>query len=296
VIGVIAIASTLATSVHIAGPGEAVVVRRWGRVLERPWTQGAHWGWPFGIDRVARVRTDAVRQISIGLPAFAGPQDRPGAGELLTADWNLVQAHAEIQYRVAEPIAYLLTARDRDRLLRPLAESSLSRALAARRIDEILQSARAEVARTTAVDLGNRAQRLHLGVRILAVHLTDVRPPVEVQADFAAAQSARSDSDRRTGESKTYAATTLAAARATARSQVERARAEAYRAEALARARADRFRTLLVETGRNRRLTIQRLYFDAMRELLPRVKRKVTLAQDDAVDVSVFGAGDREAK
>ncbi len=47
--------------------------------------------------------------------------------------------------------------------------------------------------------------------------LTDARPPTEVEADFAAAQSAESERDRRINEAKSYDETTTTAARAAAR-------------------------------------------------------------------------------
>ena len=47
---------TLRPEVTLA-PGEAVVVRRLGKVLSRPYAAGLHWGGPAGIDRIVRVRT-----------------------------------------------------------------------------------------------------------------------------------------------------------------------------------------------------------------------------------------------
>jgi hypothetical protein len=36
-------------------------------------------------------------------------------------------------------------------------------------------------------------------------------------------------------------------------------------------------------------LTIRRLYLDMLRELLPRVRRKLVLTPDEAVDLSILG-------
>ena len=115
------------------------------------------------------------------------------------------------------------------------------------------------------------------------------RPPAEVQPDFAAAQAAKSDLDRKATEAKSRAETVLIAAKAKARSIENSARAGSARSIDLAQARASRFLALLSESERSRRLTIRRLYLDAVRDLLPKVRRKILLTPQESVDLSVFG-------
>jgi modulator of FtsH protease HflK len=287
---VLGVLGTLATGWMVVPPGEAVVVRRLGRVLPQPWGPGPHWGWPIGFDRAVRVRTDEVRLMPIGLAGVPGPGEEPGAGEFLTGDLNLLRARGVVQYRVADPVAFVLRSESVEPLLSRAAEASLARAIARRGIDDALRSGRAEVARDVAEELARSAERYQMGLAILGVSLTDARPPSEVQPDFAAAQAAQSEHDRRLNEAASYEATTLAAAKADAQSRQDRARADADRAVSLARSRADRFLTLLAEADRSRPLTVRRLYRDALRDLLPRVRRKLVLSPDEPVDLSILGA------
>jgi membrane protease subunit HflK len=291
VTGVLTLAAVayLATGLVVVAPGEAVVVRRLGKVLPRPWTAGLHWGGPVGIDRIVRVRTDEVRDLAVGLAGVPGPDDDPGAGEFLTGDLNLLRARGIVQYRVADPVAFALRAGDVEGLLARQAEAGLTRALARRGIDAALRTGRAEVARDAEADLARAVARAGLGLAILGVSLTDARPPAEVQPDFAAAQSAQSEHDRRLTEAGTYDATTLATARASAQARTEQAHARADRAVALARGRADRFLALLAEADRSRPLTARRLYRDALRDLLPKVRRKLVLTPEEPVDLSILG-------
>ena len=279
-----------ATGWKVVAPGEVVVVRRLGRILPTPWAPGPHLGWPLGLDRTTRVRTDEVRRLAIGLAGAPGPDDEPGAGEYLTGDLNLLRARGIVQYRVGDPVAFTLRAAEIEPLLTRLAEASLSRSLSRRGIDDALRNGRAEVARDVESDLARAVGSYRLGVDVLGVSLTDAAPPSEVAPDFAAAQSARSERDRRINEAKTYAATLLPASQATARATTEQARARSDRAVALARARAGRFLAMLVEVDRSRSLTVRRTYLDALRELMPRVRRKLVLTPDEPVDLSVIGA------
>jgi membrane protease subunit HflK len=280
----------LATGWTVVAPGEAGVVRRFGRVLSPPWGPGLHFGGPIGVDRVARVRTDEVRRLTVGLAGTPGAADEPGAGEFLTGDLNLLRAEAAVQYRVADPVAFTLRAGDVEPLLWRLAESSLSRALARQGIDATLREGRAAAAREAENALAQGAARYGLGVSVLGVSLTDARPPSEVAADFAAAQSARSDRDRRRNEANAYATATVTQARARAGARLEQARARADRTLALARARASRFVALLAEAEKSRALTVRRLYLDALRDLLPRVGRKLVLTADEPLDLSILGS------
>jgi membrane protease subunit HflK len=279
----------LATAWVEVAPGEVVVVRRLGRVLPAPWMPGPHLGLPFGLDRHARVRTDLVRRLEVGLAMAPGALDDPASGEFLTGDLNLIRARGVVQYRVADPAAFVLQTADLEPLLARHAESGLARALSLRGIDAALRLERAAIARDVEAELVRCVAAARLGIAILGVSLTDARPPSEVAADFAAAQAAQSERDRRVNDARTFAATTGTAAHAEAQARLDRARAAADRAVVLARGRAGRFLALLTEAQRDRPLTIRRLYLDMLRELLPRVRRKLVLTPEEAVDLSILG-------
>ena len=281
--------SCMATGWVEVAPGEVMVVRRLGRFERDPWLPGPHIGWPLGLDRRVRVRTDEVRRLEVGLAGTPGPDDDPGAGEYLTGDLNLLRARGVVQYRVADPVAFVLQAEGIEPILVRLTESCLARALSSRAIDAALRLDRAAIARDVAEELGRSVSAQGLGVSILGVSLTDARPPGEVAPDFAAAEAARSERDRRVNDAKTFTATMLTVARAEAQGRTDRARAGADRAEVLARSRAGRFLALLAEVNRARPLTIRRLYLDTLREVWPRVRRKLVLTPDEPVDLSLLG-------
>ena len=64
----------LATGLTIVQPDEVGVVRRFGAVLAEPWEPGLHWGLPWGIDRVDRLKVNQTRTLSRGRP---GPAEAP---------------------------------------------------------------------------------------------------------------------------------------------------------------------------------------------------------------------------
>jgi membrane protease subunit HflK len=280
---------TAATGWRVVRPGERIVVRRFGRIVEPDWGPGLHWGAPLGIDRCDRVRTDEVRRLNVGIADDAAAAGDPGADEFLTGDLNLVRVRAVIQYRVASPALLIVRSGDVGTLLERLAEAGLSRELARRGIDGVLRGDRQRIAAEVARDLEAEIARLGLGLEILGVSLTEARPPAEVAAEFSAAQSAASQRDRRGNDATTLAETTVTAARATAGSRLETARAASQRKLLGSRAGAQRFLALLAEARRAPELTAQRIYLDTMKSLLSRVRRKIILPPGDAVDLTVLG-------
>jgi modulator of FtsH protease HflK len=288
----LAVALIVATSWCLVAPGEVVVVRRFGRPIDPPRGPGLHWRLPLGMDRLDRVRCDAVRQVTIGLAGPAGSDLEPSAGEVMTGDLNLLRFQATVQYRVAHPVEYVVRVDQVEPLLTLSAEASVSRSLAVRGIDAVLRSDRGAIAREVERDLQSAADRYQSGISILSVSLTDARPPTEVAADFAAAQSAESERDRRVNEAKSYGETTATGSRAAAQAKVESAHAAAQRTSVMAQAEAQRFLALLPETERSRSLTMRRLYIESMQALLDGVKRKLVLPPGGDLDLTVLGIKD----
>jgi membrane protease subunit HflK len=273
----------------LVAPGEVVVVRRFGRLAGPPWGPGLHWRLPLGLDRIERVRSDVVRQVTVGRASLAGADTEPAAGELMTGDLNLLRFQATVQYRIVSPVDYTLAIDQVEPLLATAAQASITRALATRRVDAALRSERQTFVPEVERELQGLANRYQSGISILSVSLTDVRPPTEVAADFAAAQSAESERDRRLNEARSHAETTQANANATAQATLEFANAAAQRTLLITQAEAQRFALLQAEAARSRSLTMRRLYVETMQELLAGVKRKVILPPGADVDLTMLG-------
>ncbi len=296
IVPLVAAALFFGSGVCLVAPGEVVVVRRLGRLVDPVWGPGLHWRYPFGIDRADRIRALEVRQLTVGLAAGASADFEPSAGEFMSGDLNLLRVQATIQYRAENPIEYVLRVEQVEPLLSRLAEAALARAMASRTVDAVLRSERQAIARDVEGQLQSSSSACHLGVAVLGVNLTDARPPGEVEADFAAAQSAESQRDRRINEAKSYGETMATTARSQAQSILETAHAAAKRRTLTASAQADRFKSMLAEAKHARSLTFHRIYIESMQSLLDGVKGKIVLPPGDSVDLTVLDAQDEPAQ
>ncbi len=284
----IIVAVTLWSSIVQVAPGEVVVVRRLGRLMPVPWRSGLHLGLPLGLETRDRVRVDEVRRLTLGLVEVAGPEDEPSAGEFLTGDQNFVRLRSVVHYRVSKPPDFVLKSTNTERILEDLALVCLSRSLASRSIDDILGPERVALSIATRDDLQHAASTLELGVSILEVNLTEIRPPREVETAFNEAQSARSHAARRHQEALAYKAASKPAAEAAAVAILDRAHANSSALQSRAGARAARFLKLLEIYRESPILAERSFYLDTLRDLLRQVGRKVVLAPDEPVDISLF--------
>jgi membrane protease subunit HflK len=302
----VALVGYLATGLTVVQQDEVGVVRRFGAVLREPWGPGLHWALPWGLDRVDCVKTGQTRTLTVGARDLqSAPLSRApdlASDDFLTGDLNLVSAQAIVQYRVSDPGAFLFASSSLQRVLAASAESALTRALAARGIDDVLTVGRAEVAEQVARAVQEQADRQGLGVSVRAVRLGRVAPPVAVAPAFADAARARSDRRQVVTRAEEFRDRALADAKGQAREIADRAAGRFEQEVQTARGEADRFTKVLAAARKDPLATRRRLYLEALTELLPRFRRKVIVAPGQGVDVSLFegksntAAGSADAK
>jgi modulator of FtsH protease HflK len=289
---VVATIGYLFTGLTIIAQDEVGVLRRLGAVSPEPWLPGMHLGFPFGIDRVDRIKRDEARTIRVGAaglesaPMSRGPDT--DSDDFLTGDLNLVTAEAQVQFRIVKPEDYLFAARSPDAALAAAAESALARALATRAIDDVLTTGRSEVSEQLRREVQKQADDQRLGVMIRDVRLGRVTPPAAVAPAFADAARARGDQRQNVTKAEEYRDRALADARGQAREIADRSAGAFDLQIQRARGEADRFTSLLVEVQKNPFAARQRLYLEMLADVLPRFTRKVVVPRGETVDLSIF--------
>jgi membrane protease subunit HflK len=290
---VVGIAGYLASGVTVLQPDEVGIVRRFGAVMPEPWEPGLHWGLPWGFDRVDRLKLNQIRTLTVGAPGQnAAPFSRapdPASDDFLSGDLNLVTAEALVQYRVHDPASYLFRARNLDESLSTISESALTRALAARGVDVLLTSGRAEVAAWLARAVQSLADREGLGISIVAIRLGRVVPPAPVAPAFADAARARSDRRQAITRAREYRDLSQSEGRGLAREIADAAAGRVDRVVQPARGEADRFSKVFAAAQTAPGPFRKRLYLETMAEILPRLGRTIVVPSGEDLDITLLG-------
>lgn len=176
----------LLTGVTQVRPGERAVVRRFGRVVDKP-GPGLRLGLPYGMERVDRVPVDLVRRVAIGYEPDADETDQTTPpGQLLTGDHNLVNVQAVLDYSVDNDHLedYIVEAERADSVIARAGEAVLAEWVGGRKVDEVLIRGKVELPALLVERTQARIERYRLGLVIQRASVSHLFPPAEVKVGF----------------------------------------------------------------------------------------------------------------
>jgi len=276
----------LASGIYLVPTDRQAVVARFGRVVDARVPPGIHYHLPYPIERIYRLKVLETRRAIVGGEAADATLGRtqPFQSQFLTGDQNVIQMRVVAQYNISSPADFLFRAEDIETLVRHAVETELARETARRGVDALLTTDKVQVQDAAR----ERAQALldgyRSGVQLSSVNIETVAPPAEVAEAFRDVAGARADAARIVNEAQGYANDVVPRARGAAQQMHEAA--EGYRTRKINEARGDaeRFTKLVEEYRKAREVTSERLYVEAMEQILPRI-RKLIVEKD--VDLSI---------
>lgn len=276
----------VASGIYLVPPDRQAVLTRFGQVVDARVLPGLHYHLPYPVERIYRLKVRETRRAVVGGEAADETLGRaqPFQTQFLTGDQNVIQMRVVAQYNISSPPDFLFRAENVETLVRNAVETQLARETARRGVDALLTTdkiAVQEAARESAQTLldGYRA-----GIHLASVNIETIAPPAEVAEAFRDVAGARADAARIINEAQGYANDLIPRARGAAQ-QLQEA-AEAYRTRKVNEASGDaeRFTKLAGEYHKAREVTSERLYVEAMEQILPRLK-KLIVERD--VDLSI---------
>ena len=283
-----AVAAYAATGVYFVQLDEQVVVRRFGRIWAEPRDPGPHFGLPWGLDRIDRVKTREVKQVTIGPVSLAGEAVGASVGQWLTGDRNLVRVRATIHYTIEDPAGYLFHSAAVDPLIANAGQASMSAVLAEQPVDRVLTLGKRELGVVIGQNLQELVKPYGLGVTIRSVDIGGVEPPPEVAEAFDNVINSLRQREREINLARGYADRTLAQAQADKQRALDEAQAEHDRRLREAQGEAERFEKLWAEYQRSPDLTARRLYLETMADVLPKLRSKLILDSGSPLDLSII--------
>jgi membrane protease subunit HflK len=135
-------------------------------------------------------------------------------------------------------------------------------------MDYVLTDGRVQLAVDVQTILQSYLDYYETGILVSKVNIDDARPPAEVQEAFDDVIKAREDEERVKNEAQAYSNGIIPEARGHAQRQIEEANAYKEQVIAEAEGEANRFVKLLTEYRKAPEVTRQRLYLDAVQEVL----------------------------
>jgi len=232
---------------------ERAIVLRFGE-YHATLTPGLQWNPPL-IDEVIKVNTTKVR--AAGLREV-----------MLTQDENIVEISLTVQYNIANARDFVLNIKEPETSLKQATDSALRHVVGSTGLDGVISTGREQVAEGTAQKLQDLLDVYGSGINVVKINIEEARPPTEVKAAYDDVIKAREDLERLVNEAQAYSNGIIPEARGEA--QRLREEANGYKSQVVSKSQgeANRFTKLLGEYKKAPQVTRERLYLDAIEEVM----------------------------
>ncbi len=270
----------LGSGFYTVQPGEQAALRFLG-TFNNIQKEGLHWYWPTPIGARDIVAVQQIRKLEIGVRGdtpvlqeslmITGDPDEEGLpGEAP----NIVDVQLLVQFNIKDIESFLYRAVDPLGVtLKDATETALRQIVGSRPIDDVLTDKKEEIQAETKILLQNLLDDYQTGINVTEVKLLNVFAPEQVKDAFDDVVRAKEDKARIINLADAYKEDILPRARGNAAGLTNAA--EAFRRERIARAegQSTRFLSILEEYEKAPSITRQRLYLEAMEEILPGIKK-----------------------
>ncbi|MDZ7802539.1 FtsH protease activity modulator HflK [Thiohalophilus sp.] len=246
------------SGIYIINEGKEGVVLRFGEfhAIQPP---GPHW-YPRFIDTVEIVDISQVRSVHIG----------EGSTEalMLTKDENIVDMEFVVQYNVRDSRRFLYHVREPEISLRHVTQSAVREIVGNNDMEFIITQGREKIASEAWDRIQGILDSYETGLQVRGFNMQKAQPPQEVMASFDDVAAAREDRVKFMNQARAYANNILPRAEGQAQRFLEEAKAYRDEKVSVAEGDAERFLEIMREYKKSPRVTRERLYLEAMEELM----------------------------
>ena len=313
----------LSTCFVFIEPGEQAVLERFGRLLPNvEFNPGAHFTWPWPIDKVYRYRTDQIQMFNVGFtPTAQSERDQTilwsvihtkeenflvgnltpttiknqniETNDLFNAlSASLIDVSIPVQFQITNVFDWAYKNVDPTNLLQDLATREVVHYLAGVDLNAVLSHTRLEAAQELHRRIQASVNEHHLGAKIVFVGLQDIHPPVKVADNYEKVVAATQQMIAKTNAAVADAIHTNALAGATAFTDVAQAQAAQQETKLLWSSRAALFTNQIIAFNAAPSVYRQRAYYQTFADATANARKYILLATNTQ-DVVVFNLEDK---
>ncbi|MBQ7220889.1 MAG: FtsH protease activity modulator HflK [Synergistaceae bacterium] len=270
------IAATGFDGFYTVGEQEQAVITMFGNIV-RTDTAGLYFKLPF----IQRVRIVDMTTHGTGIGYETDKSGRNTAREdesvMITSDFNFVNIDFYLEYKVSDPVAYLYNSDNPEAILKNMLLACIRSTVADYPVDEVITTAKNEIQTAVRGKLTDMLAQSSIGLQCVNLTVQDAEPPTEkiIQA-FKEVETARQARETVINAAKKYQSEQIPAAEARADQVIQKAEAVKSARIAEAKGQAARFSSMYDEYKAYPLITKQRLFWEALEEVLPNAKVIIT--------------------
>jgi modulator of FtsH protease HflK len=265
----------MSSGIYKIEEGQQAIVMRFGK-FHRISLPGLNYHLPIPIETKIIEKVDQSRRVEVGyrstgqtmVGGVVSARDVKKESLMLTGDENIIELHVDAMWHIKDLANYIFNIDNQLETVKAAAESAIREVIGNTKITSVLSNKKQDVA----VKIEELMQRIldqyESGVEIEQVKLLKAEPPKEVIDAYRDLQTAKADKEKVINESEAYMNDVLPKARGESARILQKA--EGYQAEVIAKAKGNvsRFNAVYKEYMQNKDVTKNRLYLEAMEDIL----------------------------
>ena len=228
---------------------------------------GLHFKIPF-IQQVRKVNT-TIQGFSIGYNS-ATNETISDESLMITSDFNFIDVDFYVEFRYSDPVKALFASADPLGILRNISQSCIRTVIGSYPVDDVLTTGKNEIQAAIRDMILTKLEDQDIGIQLVNITIQDSQPPtVEVMEAFKAVETAKQGKETALNNANKYRNEQIPSAQARADAIVKDAEAKKTERINEAAAQVARFNAMYEEYIKNPTVTRQRMFFEAMEEVLP---------------------------
>lgn len=266
---------------------QQAVVTTFGKVTDIT-NPGLHFKLPFGIQKVQRVDVNVYQKIELGYRTQENgiTVSLPDESTMITGDYNIVRVDFFVEYKITDPVAYLYSSTAPELILRNLVQSQVRNVVGSAQVDNVLTVGKEEIQMRVKELVMDILSEYNIGLTLVEVRIQDSDPPTqEVVEAFKAVETAKQQAEAVVNKALAYQNAQLPNAEAQAHKLTEEAEYLYQKRVNEASEKVAMFEAMFNEYLLNEDITMARMYYEAISEILPGVKLYISTTGEGDVQM-----------
>ena len=268
---------------------QQAVVTTFGKVTDVT-DAGVHFRLPFGIQKVQKVDVNVYQKIELGYTSDGyGYNVNENESAMITGDYNIVNVDFFVEYKISDPVQYLYSSNEPELILRNLIQSQVRNVVGSSTVDAVLTDGKENIQMQVKDLVSAILEEYDIGLTLVDVKIQDAEPPTqEVVEAFKAVETAKQKAETVINDAKAYQNAQLPLAEAQADQLIQNA--EYLRQKRINEAieQVAMFEAMYAEYAQNPDITLSRMYYEAISDILPNVKLFINTSGGNNSDLQML--------
>ena len=283
--GILALALVIGlfTCFYTVDDKQQAVVTTFGAVTDIT-EPGLHFKLPFGIQQVTRVDVNVYQKIELGYRTEENgvTLSLPDESTMITGDYNIVNVDFFVEYKISDPVKYLYSSNDPELILRNLIQSQVRNVVGSSSVDSVLTDGKENIQMQVKELVAEILAEYDIGLTLVDVRIQDSDPPTQAVIEaFKAVETAKQQAEAVVNEAQAYKNAQLPNAEAEADKLLQDAEYQYTKRVNEAEEKVALFNAMFAEYQLNPDMTLSRMYYEAITEILPGVKLYIITTDDN---------------